>query len=443
MIFLAAAPLLAQNSPTAPAQYGSMPSAPAQSAMDAIEQRSLQQAIGEAGNSPVELARAIEHHLKRYPQTAQRTELERALLKTAIDLNDDRVTIEYGEKVLARDPDNRTFLEGVTTAALRSGTKDDAEHALAHAQNLEQLIQAQYKDDKFVPGGGREVAKRKDEFDRALARVRILEARAQGLTGQANEAIQTAESSYKIFPSVEGAREAARWLSAAGKDGQAVQYYAVAFTIAGLRSGEVDGVNDRARLAELYKKINGSENGLGDLILKTYDQTAAQLAARRAELRQYDPNNQVKDPMAFTLSSVDGEKLELASLQGKILVLDFWATWCGPCRVQHGLYEETKARFKDSADVLFLSIDADEDHRLVKPFLESQKWTQKVYFDDGLQYLLRVENIPTTIIFGKQGQVLDRMVGYLPDRFVDMLTDRINDALGKPITPVAAQAITQ
>lgn len=433
-----AVPLAAQI-PQNPVSQNTAP----QNAVDAIEQRSLQQALSEAGNSPVEFARALEHHLKQYPQTARRAELERALVKTAIDLNDDRITIEYGEAVLARDPDNRAFLEGVATATLRSGSKEAAGHALAQAQHLEQLIQAEYKNDKFVPGGGREVAKRKDEFDRALARVRILQARAQGLSGHTEDAIQLAESSYKIFPSVEGAREAARWLAGAGKDRDAVAYLAEAFTIAGLRSAEVDGANDRARLAELYKKLNGSDQGLGDLILKTYDETGAQLAERRAELRQYDPNNNLKDPTAFTLTGLDGEKLALKSLAGKILVLDFWATWCGPCRAQHGLYEETKARFKDNAEVLFLSIDTDEDHNLVKPFMESQKWTQKVYFDDGLQYLLKVENIPTTIIFGKKGEVVDRMIGYLPDRFVDMLTDRINDALGKPVTPVAAQAISQ
>jgi thioredoxin-related protein len=67
----------------------------------------------------------------------------------------------------------------------------------------------------------------------------------------------------------------------------------------------------------------------------------------------------------------------------------------------------------------------------VKPFLEAQKWTQKVYFDDGLQNLLQVSSIPTTVIFGKKGELVDRMNGFLPDRFVDMLTERIDAALGK------------
>jgi len=381
--------------------------------------------------------------LKLYPETTQRAEIEKGLVKTAIDLSDDRVVLEYGEKVLARDPLNRTLLEAVTTAMLRSGGKPEAARAIEQARRLEQLIRTEYKDDKFVPGGGREVAKRKDEFDRALARVEILQARAEGLQGHLDQAVRLAEASCQIFPSVEGAREAGRWLASAGQDREAIDYYAGALSIAGFRAAEPDGANDRARLGELYKKINGSENGLGDLILKTSDRTAAQMAARRAELRQYDPNNQLKDPMAFTLAGVDGEKLEMSTLAGKILVLDFWATWCGPCRVQHGLYEETKARFKDHPDVMFLSIDADEDHKLVKPFMESQKWTQKAYFDDGLQYLLKVENIPTTIIFGKKGEVADRMVGYLPERFVDMLTERINDALGKPIAPPMQQAISQ
>ena len=108
------------------------------------------------------------------------------------------------------------------------------------------------------------------------------------------------------------------------------------------------------------------------------------LAARRAELHEFDPNSQVKDPLHFTLSGLDGEKLALSSLLGKVIVLDFWATWCVPCRAQHPLYEQAKAKFKDSDDLVFLSVDTDEDHSLVKPFLESHQWSQKVYFEDGL-----------------------------------------------------------
>ena len=270
----------------------------------------------------------------------------------------------------------------------------------------------------------------------------MLEARANGLLGHSSDAIQLAQSSYTVCPSVEAAREAARWLSADGKDQEALQYLAEAFTIAGLRSADLDGAGDRARMSELYRKLHGSDAGLGDLVLKTYDTTAAQLAARRAELRQFDPNAQMKEPMQYTLSGLQGDKLQLSSLLGKVVVIDFWATWCGPCREQHPLYEEVKAKFKDTGDVVFIAVDTDEDRSLVKPFLAQIKWSQNVYFEDGLQSLLQVSSIPTTIVLGKKGEVFTRMVGYLPDRFVDMLTERVNDALGKPHATAAPKSVS-
>jgi thiol-disulfide isomerase/thioredoxin len=395
------------------------------------EQLSLQRALSEAGNSPREVALALENHLKQYPNSPRRAELERALVKTAMDLDDDQRLIEFGEKVLSREPDNLQVLEHVTTALLHQGDKPNAERALEHARHLAERIQITYQNDKFEPGGGPDEAKRKEDFDRGRARALLLQARANGLLGRNNDAIQLAQSSYHVFPSVEGAREAARWLSASGKDQEALQYLADAFSIGGLHSADLDGSSDRARMGELYRKLHGSEAGLGDLILNAYDTTSSQLAARRAEMREFDPNAQLKDPIQFTLSGLDGEKLQLSSLLGKVVVMDFWATWCTPCRGQHPLYEEVKARFKDRADVVFLAVDTDDDHSLVKPFLDQIKWNQKIYFEDGLQNLLQVSSIPTTIIIGKNGRVFTRMVGYLPDRFVDMLTERVNDALGK------------
>ncbi len=415
----------------------------AQTAASPSEQESLQRALGEAGNSSVELVRAVEQHLKQFPNSPRRPELERGVLKTAIELGDDARIIRYGKSVLRREPDNVQFLETVSAALLRQSDPAGAKQALDYAGHLEQLIQATYKDDKFEPNGGRAEAKRKENFDRSQARALILEARARGLLGDGDAAIRLAKSSYETYPSVEGAREAARWLSAAGKEREAIQYLADAFTIAGLRSADPDGAGDRARMSELFRKLNGSEQGLGDLVLQAYDDTSKRLADRRAELRQVDPNTQLKDPMRFTLSGSEGDHLALSGLLGKVIVLDFWATWCNPCRAQHGLYEQAKSRFQKSADVVFLSIDTDEDHELVKPFLESQKWTQKVYFEDGLSALLQVSSIPTTIIFGKKGDIVSRMVGYVPDRFVDMLSDRINEALGAPVGPPLAGPLKQ
>jgi thiol-disulfide isomerase/thioredoxin len=133
--------------------------------------------------------------------------------------------------------------------------------------------------------------------------------------------------------------------------------------------------------------------------------------------------------MEFTLTSATGEKLSLSSLLGKAVVMDFWATSCGPCRAQHPLYEEVKKRFADQKDVVFLAINTDEERDLVKPFLVERGWSQQVYYEDGLSKILRVSSIPTTVVIGRSGLIVSRMNGFDPPRFADMLTDRIKDAL--------------
>jgi thiol-disulfide isomerase/thioredoxin len=133
--------------------------------------------------------------------------------------------------------------------------------------------------------------------------------------------------------------------------------------------------------------------------------------------------------MDFTLSGVSGDSLPLSTLRGKVVVVDFWATWCGPCRKQHPLYEEVRTRFADSGSVEFLSVNTDEDRSVVVPFLEENQWRHPVYFEDGLSALLRIASIPTTLILDKQGRIFSRMNGFIPETFVEQLTARVQEAL--------------
>jgi thiol-disulfide isomerase/thioredoxin len=112
-------------------------------------------------------------------------------------------------------------------------------------------------------------------------------------------------------------------------------------------------------------------------------------------------------------------------------VLDFWATWCEPCRAQHPLYEQVKQKFGPRSDLVFLTINADEDRTLVEPFLEEVMWDRNVYFEDGLGRMLGINSIPATILFGKNGLIASRMTGFSPDSFADQLTERITAALAE------------
>lgn len=391
------------------------------------EQLDLQQAVNEAGSSSIDLTRSLEAFLKKYPNATQLKEIERALAKAAIDNKDDRRTVQYGERVLASTPDDMLVLDRVARAEIAFGGKENAEKALAHSRRFQEIVE------KLPEATGLGAAKLRDERDRGIARALLYQSRAQFALGDFNDASKQAALSFAKYPCEESAREWGAALASLGFEEQAIAHYADAFMIPDLRAQESDRAQDRKRLGELFRKSHGSEKGLGDVMLEAYDRTAAIVDERQKHLNSLDPNSGATDPMRFTISGLDGRKLQLGSLKGKVVILDFWATWCNPCRIQHPMYDQVQERFKGHDDVVLLSIATDEDHSIVAPFLEKQKWNKaQVYFEDGLQKLLQVNDIPTTIVFDKQGRVASRMNGFLPDRFVEQLSERIQTALSEP-----------
>ena len=393
------------------------------------EDEDLQKAVNESNGSPIDTIHALEAHLKKYPATGRRREIDRTLTKSAIELRDDRRIIEYGERALALDPDDLQILDRVTGALLQTQTTnpEKAARALVYARRFESIV-TKVEQEKVER---RDAARRKDEVDRGLSRAYLYQARALGTLGKYDEAIVLAKKSFDRYASENAGHEAGRWLAKAGRQQEAAEMFAAALMVPDSRATETDRADDRKSMSESWAKAKGSEAGLGDVILGAYDRTNALVAERNRKLKALDPNRDVTNPVQYTISDLAGAPLKLADLKGKVLVLDFWATWCGPCRAQYPLYEEVKKRFKDRNDVAFLAISSDEDQSLVKPFLEQMKWNKNVYFDDGLARLMSVSSIPSTVIFDKQGQLSSRMNGYLPDRFVDMLTERIRYALGE------------
>jgi thiol-disulfide isomerase/thioredoxin len=396
-----------------------------QSASEA-EEKDLRQSLAEAGSSPLEFLRAIEKHLDKYPDSEQKPMLERALAKAAIEARDDNRTVLYGERVLAREMQDPQILERVTRVLLRTDDPKAAERALKYAQKFEEILRALEREG---PSQTRSRGQILEELDRSLARAMVFQARASGNLGKTGEAVKLATGAYDRYPSAEAAREIARWLARSGRELEAVDRYAEAFTLSDAASTAADRARDRALMGELWRKLKHTDAGLGDIVLRAYDRTSELMTRRAAMRRENDPNAEATDVMQFTVPGLNGDKLALASLKGKVVIMDFWATWCGPCRVQHPLYEKVKAKFASNPDVVFLSMNTDEDQTAVKPFLEAQNWSNKVYFEGGLSEFLRVSSIPTTIIINRQGRVVNRMNGFVPERFVDMLTERIEEAL--------------
>ena len=387
------------------------------------EQQSLMQALSDGQTSSMDTIRALEGHLAKFPKSMQRGEIEQALAKAALEAGDLDRLIKYGEPLLKLLPDDIVLLDRVSYALISKEEKSAADRGYKYARTLEDLL------DKGGVDAGRDAARKTDERDRAIARALLYQARARSITNEPDEAVRLAARAFAAYPSEEAARDWADNLNRARKPDDAILRLAEAFVVSDARSSDAARLNDRILLGEWYKKQHGSEAGLGEVILAAYDRMAVVTETRRKKLLSLDPNAAAQSAMDFTLTKLDGKQFRMATLKGNIVVMDFWATWCVPCRVQHPLYETLKERFPKSSGVVFLEVNADEERAIVEPFLDEQKWDKDVYYEDGLARMLNIMNIPATILFDKSGKLASRMDGFDPNTFLDQMTSRIQAML--------------
>jgi thiol-disulfide isomerase/thioredoxin len=115
----------------------------------------------------------------------------------------------------------------------------------------------------------------------------------------------------------------------------------------------------------------------------------------------------------FTVRNAAGERLKFDQYKDKVIFLNLWATWCGPCRAEmptiQSLYEKV-----DSTNVVFvmLSIDRDSDEPKITRYIDKFEYTFPVYRPSGyLTSQLDIPNIPTTLIISKDGRIVSKEIG--------------------------------
>lgn len=126
----------------------------------------------------------------------------------------------------------------------------------------------------------------------------------------------------------------------------------------------------------------------------------------------------------FQLKDISGKAVSLSSLKGKVVVLDFWATWCVPCHENFPATKQLVDHYKNDPNVVFLFIDTREKSpdyvKLAKADMEKHHYDFHVLFDedsgDGKQNkyysLLGMAGIPTQFMIDKNGVIRYKFVGY-------------------------------
>jgi thiol-disulfide isomerase/thioredoxin len=130
----------------------------------------------------------------------------------------------------------------------------------------------------------------------------------------------------------------------------------------------------------------------------------------------------------FTIKDLDGNKASFNQFKGKVIFLNLWATWCGPCRAEMAsiqkLYDKVD---KEKIAFVMLSIDRDSDKGKIIDYLKKREFTFNAYQPSGyLPSQLKVPAIPTTFIISKDGKIVRKEVGsmrYDTSKFQKFLED--------------------
>jgi len=429
-------PALAQESSSStpaapPSKNAGSRKAAAQDA--ASENAELQKAIADAGNDRAAMVRNLDAFLKKYPESSQRPQIYRAIVESSLQLRDFPRAMEYAEHIVALNPDDTSMTVLSIQLLDRYGGEEGWRRAISYCTRVVDRLGNASLADKPQRVSVREwqTGQKRD-----IASLLVVRGRLYQKLNDLSNAQKDFAASYAVVPNGAAAENLGELAELKKDMNDALRQYARAFSL----DDHGDGVSSqrelRKKIGNVWRLAHGTDDGLGTYLLQIYDETAASIIPPKTI-----PNKGLKEPYEFTLRKApEGTPFPLADSKGKVVVLNFWATWCGPCRELEPHFERVAARFSGEKDVLFYGLNCDEDESLVAPYLAEERPKTTMLFADGLDLLLRVNSFPTTVILDRAGRVAYRSDGFDPNVIEKVLTDAITRVAHPPEPPAPATA---
>jgi thiol-disulfide isomerase/thioredoxin len=425
LLLLNPVPLRALQAAQNPAtQSAAAPQTAEKRALEAQESQALQDAVRSSEDNPQALIKNLEAFLERFPASAQREQVLQFIYKSALRANDPQIAAQYGEKLLALKPDDPALLSSLVDLFDRQGDASSRVKALQYAMKFVERAEREVNESAPSAAGK---GKSPESPGIILAAAYLTRGKLYAKSGESDKAMADYEKSYAAYPTQQLAERLGDLAAKENDLERALNEYATAFAFPGPGTDPSHREEVRRKLGSCYVALHQSEKGLGDLVLARYDELVRALAPRFQDSRQ--PNANLRDPFAYVLERTDGSPLRLADYRGKVLVLEFWATWCGPCRMEGKLLERVVENFRNQPAAVFLAVNVDEDRAGVPAFLKEEQWTTQVAYSQGLERLLAVQSLPTLVIFDRNGRVVFRQEGLDYEKFVDTLNKKLRETL--------------
>ena len=129
----------------------------------------------------------------------------------------------------------------------------------------------------------------------------------------------------------------------------------------------------------------------------------------------------------FELSTLDGVVIRLSDYPGKIIIVDFWATWCAPCRMAVPELVELQNEYRDDLVIIGISLDQPYTQQNLKPFIDSYGINYPIVLGtlEVVEAYGNIRGIPTSFILNQDGEIVNKFTGYVPKSHYTTVIDRL------------------
>ena len=200
-----------------------------------------------------------------------------------------------------------------------------------------------------------------------------------------------------------------------GQPNNAESYYQMGLSTTGLGENP-----NKEALQMLYENIHGSLDGYDEYLERVLDTDRT----TRQERILADRHDNPKKPPSFELNDINGERVSSDIMNNKIVAINFWGKWCGPCVAEMPDIQKLYENYADEDDVLILTINNDRSLSDLIEWMKDHEYTFPTLREDGYNSLAEISIYPTTWFLDRNGYIIYSQLGYTSE-LVEEFTWRI------------------